>query len=211
MKLVDLTHRFEGDMSLFPGMTNPTVEKVYNIKEHGCNVTKLDILSHMGTHLDCSSHVLSDGFFTDTKDINFFTGKAKVIDCSHVKQGEEISVDDVIRENIDDYDFILFYTGWDKHWKTDLYGDEFPVVSRELAEYLKNTEIKGIGLDVMSLDKIKQEDLLNHKIFLSHDKIIVENLTNLDKLLHKDFNFMALPLKIKEGDGSPVRAVAIVE
>jgi kynurenine formamidase len=59
-------------MPVFPGMDAPVVERVFNIKEHHCNVTKLDILTHMGTHLDCSSHVIEDGFFTSNKDINFF-------------------------------------------------------------------------------------------------------------------------------------------
>ena len=50
-----------------------------------------------------------------------------------------------------------------------------------------------------------------HQIFLEHEKTVVENLTNLDKLLGKDFTFVALPLKIKGGDGSPVRAVALLD
>jgi kynurenine formamidase len=41
--------------------------------------------------------------------------------------------------------------------------------------------------------------------------IIIENLCNLRQLIHKEFIFSALPLKIEGADGSPVRACAIIE
>jgi kynurenine formamidase len=41
--------------------------------------------------------------------------------------------------------------------------------------------------------------------------VIVENLINLDKIPEGVFVFSALPLKIQNGDGSPIRAVAICE
>jgi kynurenine formamidase len=44
---------------------------------------------------------------------------------------------------------------------------------------------------------------------LSNGLIIIENLTNLESLINKSFDFAVFPLKIKDGDGSPVRAAAI--
>lgn len=211
MKLIDLTHTFERTMPVFPGMDAPVVERVFNIKEHHCNVTKLDILTHMGTHLDCSSHVIEDGFFTSNKDINFFFGEGKVIDCSHLGKGDEIGVDVLDGINTENADFIFLYTGWDKNWNTNTYSEGFPVVSRELAEKLGSMNIKGVGLDVVSLDKIEEAELSNHQVFLSKGKIIVENLTNLNELVNREFKFIGLPLKIQEGDGSPIRAAALVE
>ena len=41
--------------------------------------------------------------------------------------------------------------------------------------------------------------------------IIIENLTGLEQLMNKEFWFSCFPLKIEEGDGSPVRACAITE
>jgi kynurenine formamidase len=38
-----------------------------------------------------------------------------------------------------------------------------------------------------------------------------ENLCNLDKLVGKRFTFIALPLRIRKGTGSPVRAIAVLE
>ena len=41
--------------------------------------------------------------------------------------------------------------------------------------------------------------------------MIIENLTNLDKVGGGLFTFAALPLKYKDADGAPIRAVAIME
>lgn len=211
MKLIDLTHTFEGNMSVFPGMDQPVVEQVLTIEEHNCNVTKLELLTHMGTHLDCTSHVCEDGFNTDSKDINFFFGEGKVIDCSHLGQGDEIGVEVIHKSELGNAEFLFFYTGWDKKWNTEMYTNEFPVISKELVESLATLNIKGVGLDVISIDKIEETKLSNHKIFLSTGKIVIENMTNLDQLLNKNFKFIGLPLKIKNGDGSPIRAAALVE
>lgn len=211
MKLIDLTHVFEGTMPVFPGMNPAVVEQIANVKEHGYKVTKLDIVTHMGTHLDCKSHVFEEGFTTSDKDINGFFGEGQVIDCSHLNAGDEIGIDVLDKYELDDKEFLLFYTGWDRYWGDKEYFGQFPVISEELAYFLANSNIKGIGLDVISIDKIDNEKLSTHKIVLEKEKIIIENLKDIGLLRGKRFKFSCLPLKIKKGDGSPVRAAAIIE
>lgn len=211
MKIIDLSHVFEECMTVFPGMNPPVVEEIANVKEHGYQVTKLDIFTHMGTHLDCKSHVYENGATTSDKDISNFYGKGHVIDCSHLKEGQLIELDEIKKYDIKDIDYLLFYTGWDKYWKEEKYLGDFPVISKDLADFLTNSSIKGIGLDVISIDKIDDPILSTHQVFLKNDKVIVENLTGLEKLINKDFDFCCFPIKIKNGDGSPVRAVALVE
>ncbi len=82
----------------------------------------------------------------------------------------------------------------------------------EVIEYLaENDRIKGIGLEYASLDRLKEEELPLHKRLMQEKKTVIECLKNLDQLIGKDFTFMAMPLKFKSGDGSPVRAIALVE
>jgi kynurenine formamidase len=42
-------------------------------------------------------------------------------------------------------------------------------------------------------------------------KLNTENLADLRPVVGKRFRFIALPLKIRGGSGSPVRAVAVLE
>lgn len=211
MKLIDLTHTFENNMTVFPGMNPAIVEQMLTVEEHGCKVTKLEIVTHMGTHLDCKAHVFAEGFTTSDQDINSFCGNGLVIDCSHLKANEEIGIDVLNNYDINEKEFLLFYTGWDKYWNSNKYIENFPVISVELAQYLANSNIKGIGLDVISIDRVDNSELSTHKIVLGKNKIIIENLKGLNQLVDKKFMFLCLPLKIKDGDGSPIRAVAMVE
>jgi kynurenine formamidase len=70
--------------------------------------------------------------------------------------------------------------------------------------------LKGTGVDAPSFDPVDSVKLSVHKALLSKGIVLIENLTNLDALPDKGFIFCCFPLKIKGGDGSPVRAVGIV-
>lgn len=48
-----------------------------------------------------------------------------------------------------------------------------------------------------------------HKILMPKNIIIIENLTNLDEVNEEYFILSVLPMKNKDADGSPVRAVSI--
>ena len=120
-------------------------------------------------------------------------------------------------EKIKQVDFILFYTGWQDKWNTKNYFDDCPVPTREAALWLSQFNLKGIGVDAFSLDKIvpalkvTSENLPNHYIFLEKEILFIENLTNLDKLPGTGFTFICLPMKVENADGSPVRAIAILD
>jgi kynurenine formamidase len=78
--------------------------------------------------------------------------------------------------------------------------------AKEAAEWLVRINVRAIGIDVMSVDSPDSRKLTVHKIF--SDKILViENLTNLDKIKEKRVFVIALPLKLEGVDGSPLRIV----
>jgi kynurenine formamidase len=112
-------------------------------------------------------------------------------------------------------DFILFFTGWQYKWSTPAYFDDCPILTGEAARWLTKFHLKGIGIDAFSLDKIgpaekvTPETLPNHYILLENEILLIENLTNLDKLPGSVFQFQCFPLKIENADGSPIRAIAL--
>ena len=69
----------------------------------------------------------------------------------------------------------------------------------------------GFGVDAISVDPVGAETLTVHHTLLEAGLILVENLTNLDRLPGRPFHFSALPLNLRGGDGSPVRAVALID
>jgi arylformamidase len=68
-----------------------------------------------------------------------------------------------------------------------------------------------IGVEPPSIaDVNKLEELQTvHRILLEGDVLIVEGLCNLEAVSKDYVQFLALPLKIGQGDGAPVRAIII--
>jgi len=105
-------------------------------------------------------------------------------------------------------DFVLFDTGWDRHWGTDRFYREWSYLSPELAELLAGAGLKGVGLDTPSLDHFDGQAA--HDICAPAGMINIENLANLGALPDDGFTLLVLPLKLEGTEASPVRAVAIV-
>jgi kynurenine formamidase len=198
-------------MPVFPGTDSPSFVEKFSLAQNGFNEMELKLLTHTGTHLDCPAHMISSEITTDTANLSSFYGSAFVADFSNKKLGEQISKEDLLiySKALKKQKIILIYTGFDKYWGTADYFLPFPTLNIDAIQFLIENNIKLIGLDVISIDSIDAQIYKNHYLALENNIIIVENLCNLDKLIDKKFNFAAFPLKIKNGDGSPVRAVAI--
>lgn len=212
MQIIDLTHSIENGMPAYPGEESPTVEKKLSHDRDGVQVIRFTSLTHSGTHLDMPSHFFANTPTTDNANMEQFYGKGCVVDCSMFGKNETIPAQHLIQydNEIRNAEFVLIYTGYDRYWGSHAYFDQFPVLSIEAVEYLSDFQLKGIGFDVASIDPIDSNDYPNHNLVLRRNLIIIENLTNLQSLTGKKFELAAFPLKIKEGDGSPVRAVGIV-
>ena len=108
-----------------------------------------------------------------------------------------------------DSDFVLIHTGWSRYWGLVSYNTGYPVLSGNAADWICGFNLKGLGVDAISVDPPQAPGLPVHHRLLKQQMIIVENLNRLQDLPQSGFVFLALPLKIRDGDGSPVRAVAM--
>ncbi|WP_251860093.1 cyclase family protein [Clostridium sp. Marseille-Q2269] len=213
MKVIDLTHTISEDMPVYPGTEKPKLEIINSYEKSGFKETLITLSSHTGTHMDSPSHVFFEKINLNSIAVEQFVGKALVIDCSGVKEGQKITMDYVnrVKEKADEAEFILFYTGWDKFWGTEKYFGNYPYITEQVAEYLINSNKKGVGLDVIGIDPIDDENLTIHKKLFSKGNIfIIENLTNLDMVGNELFTLCAAPIKYENSDGAPVRAIAII-
>jgi arylformamidase len=210
-RYIDLTHKLHNEITVFPGDKQPDIKELINVNEHGAKVTFIGIGSHMGTHMDAPSHMCEGVKNLDDFDIDFFFGKAYVIDCS--KQ-ETITKKSLLNhtDKIKKADFILFFTGKQNEWGKETYTQNLTVMDKECAKWLNQFDIRGIGTDGISHDRIdanpSKEETYVHHIFFSSEKVLIENLNNLDKIVNHIVDFVCLPLYYKNSDGAPVRAVA---
>ena len=84
------------------------------------------------------------------------------------------------------------------------------MLSTETATWISGFRLKGLGVDMISIDREGTSDFPVHRILLAQNILIIENLTNLKGLPQVGFSFSCLPLKFENADGSPVRAIAII-
>ncbi len=212
MNVIDLTHFISDAMPVFPGTEPPQVADAFTIDRHGFAEKSLRLLSHTGTHVDAPGHLLAGGPWLDTFSAGQFLGPGLVLDVSAVC-GRPIEIKDIRHHEaqLKRVEFTLLHSGWAKHWGSAEYFAGYPVLSPDAAEWLARFDLKGIGVDMISVDEVDSTALAVHKAFLARNLLVVENLANLDMLIGKEFTFSCLPLKIAGADGSPVRAVAIID
>lgn len=214
MRVIDLTHTIKEDMPVYPGTETPKLIPANTYEKDGFKETLMQMYTHTGTHMDPPAHLFPGRTTLDEFPVSQFIGKALVIDCSSLKEGEEITLAHISRygEKAEKADFLLFYLGWDKRWGSENYFGDYPCLNEEALDFVIRGAYKGIGFDVIGLDPIADAGLPRHKkLFREKDIVNIENLKNLGLCGEGLFSFACFPLKLENSDGAPVRAVAWFE
>jgi len=213
MKTVDLTHSMKEGMPVYPGTPEPSFITDYTIEKDGFAETHLNMYSHTGTHMDFPAHMIENALTSSDFETDKFYGNGLVIDCRNYSENSVVDIEYIRKydKQIEVSDFVLFNFGWDSYWGEEKYFSGYPVLSQEATQYLVEKNIKAVGFDAISIDISDSLEFKNHMIALGANMLIIENLTNLSQLIDKNFKFAAFPLKLSGKDGSPVRAVAIIE
>ncbi|GGL42088.1 cyclase [Halarchaeum grantii] len=222
-ELVDLTHALEEGVPTVPthARYGHTRYESYEEGDVACHY-RLTLGEHTGTHVDAPLHFIAEGdahYDISSVPLDRLVGRAATIDVTDVGPNETVPADR-IREweaehgELTEGDRVLFRFGWDRHWDTGAdgtyYMEEWPGLSEEAAAYLTDADVAVVGCDTAAIDVSGTEEFPVHYELLGNEVYIVENLTNLEAL--PPFSLLAtFPLKIEDGSGSPIRAVAIVE
>lgn len=214
MKVIDLTHTIRPDMPVYPGTEPPRFTPANTYEKDGFKETLLQMFTHTGTHMDPPAHLFAGRTTLDQFPASQFIGKALVIDCRALREGEAITMAQLLPygEKAAQADFLLFNLGWDKRWGTESYFGDYPCLDDAVMDLILAGDYKGIGFDVIGLDPIADENLTRHRrLFAEKDIVNIENLRNLDQCGGELFSFSCFPLRLENCDGSPVRAVAWFE
>ncbi len=214
MRVIDLTHTIKEDMPVYPGTDTPKFVPANSYDKDGFKETLLQMYTHTGTHIDPPAHLFAGRTCLDQFPAEQFIGKALVIDCRDLSEGESITMRYIHKYGVKSHkaDFLLFNLGWDKRWGTDAYFGDYPCIDDEVLDFIVQKSYKGIGFDVIGLDPISDVNLTRHKkLFQLCDIVNIENLKNLELCGNDLFCFSCFPLKLESSDGSPIRAVAWFE
>jgi kynurenine formamidase len=183
-------------------------------------VYRLQMSEHTGTHVDALNHMGKDfvGQSIDTMPLSMFYTEGICIDFSHkgllqmIDRAEFITACEAQNIDIKKGDTLLIYTDhYRKYFGTEDWKNG-PGISSALARWLGEQGIFAFGVETMSPGVPKVSNREVHQICGEMGFTHYENMVNLHQLVGRGrFRFIALPLKIRGGTGSPVRAVAVFE
>ena len=206
-RIVDLS------LTLRRGMRGVDWETACTFERDGWNSRNLHLYSHAGTHMDAPVHFAAGPRSIDQIPLDFFMGPAWVVDLPGMAPRAVIELAHLgeLPSKFKAGESLILRTGWSRFVEeAAIYRDGLPRVSESLARWCVDRRVKMIGVEPPSVAEIKTAEVsVIHRILLSGGIVIVEGLSNLEALQRSKIFFVALPLKIEGGDGSPCRALAI--
>lgn len=176
------------------------------------------LCDHGPTHVDAPAHYRPDGDPPTEMPLDNFYTPGEAIDVSHRGPGEYITVNDLEEAcesadvSISEGDTVLIRTGhYDNTYPDREYIENYPGLNEEATRWLVKKGVVNFGVDQPSPDTPEDLTYPAHTVCKEHDLPHMENLKNLDRLIGEDFDFIGFPLAIRNGTGSPIRPVAVVE
>ena len=216
-RIVDLSQPIRHGMVTYPGLPAPAISDHLSRKAsrgryapgHEFQIGRIDMVSNTGTYLDTPFHRFADGHDLSGLDL------ARVVDVPGVLV-DAPSEGPIDAEPFTGLDLagraVIIRTGWSRHFGSEQYGaPEHPGLSAEGADALVAANPAIVGIDSVNIDLTIDGERPAHTRLLDAGILIVEHLTNLDRLDHDTpFTFTAAPPAV-EGMGSfPVRAYAMI-
>lgn len=200
--LIDITRPLHNGTPEWPGDTPVAFDFVARIADgDAVNVGRLTVSPHNGTHADAPYHYHDQGIPIDEVPLDTYVGPARVVD---VRGWETITIEQLDALGAASAERLLLRSG---AWTSpDTFPETWPLMQPNVPAWLVTRGVKLIGLDAPSVDELTSKDLPIHLACSAAGLFIMENLL-LDHVEPGDYELIALPLRLRGADGSPVRAV----
>ncbi|SDF98352.1 Kynurenine formamidase [Fontibacillus panacisegetis] len=221
--LIDLSQEIYQGMPVFPPHQKTMIFPNMSHEEAKAKLgfefatNNLLINEHGPTHSDAIYEYDKNGATIDEMPLEYFYGPAICIDVSHVAPDSYITADILQSQitkaslHIERGDIVLLYTGhYNRSYGTEEWLTRHTGLDYGAAEWLAKQGVVNIGIDTPSIDKPDDMNFSGHLICRNYALTNTENLCNLDQVAGQRFLYFGLPLKIRKGTGSPVRAVAVM-
>ena len=186
-------------------------------------VSWIGTTAHGFTHVDSERHFSADGPTFDDMPLERYMGPAAVVDISAVEADSPVTVERVASagSHVEEGDIILLRSGWDTRESIDseTFWTRAPYMTTEASRWLYNRNINAIAFDFPQDRCIRDyvtgerrpafEENTTHIELLLKGIPMFEYLCNMMEITKARVEFVGLPLKLPDCDGSPIRAVAV--
>jgi arylformamidase len=205
-EILDISMTLEEVMIIYPTIRK-FEKKIVNDFSMGDNLSLSEIClsSHAGTHIDSPYHFLPNGKKLDDYDLDIFFGPVSVIqvpDYINRIDGQFLASIGNLPERI------LFKTRNSKLYSKKVFDPDYVYVDESGAKYIVEQNVKLVGIDYQSFEKYGSTDYKAHKIVFTKDILVLEGI-NLSNVNPGNYFISCFPLKIKDAEAAPARAVLI--
>ena len=215
--IVDLSHVIEHDMTTYKGLPGPHICDFWTRQGSAANyddgssfqIGRIDMVANTGTYVDSPFHRFAEGKDLAELDLKSLADLPGLVVRRPFEQGLTVEAEHFGGTNVRGK-AVLVHTGWDRHWRTEAYGDGGPYLSAPAAEWLAAEGAALVGIDCHNIDDTKVRARPVHTILLRAGIPICEHMTGLGQLPDSGFKFSAVPPRIKGMGTFPVRAFAVI-
>jgi arylformamidase len=213
--VVDLTMPIKSlETPVFPGYPMPVRATLTTIREQGYYSSLWTFVEHTATHMDAPAHFAEGAPYIDKVPLSTCLCRGVVLDFSDVGPNYSIRRQDIERrlaklgkqDKVGPGWAVLIYTGYSAKAGTPEWM-QHPELSEDACNYLAGLRVAAVGIDAPSPD---HAPFPAHRILLPKGIVLLENLTNLERLVGKEFVLIAAPLVLANGSASPMRALALL-
>ncbi len=206
MKIIDISMPVSHDMPVYKAREEkrPHISVQSSFSDASVYESRIDMNMHTGTHIDAPMHIFEDGGTIEKLDLSKVITRSRVLDFQNAENS--ISRELLETKTIEKGDFVLLKT---KNSASDILEGEFVFLDKSGAEYLKEKEVSGVGIDALGIER-SQPGHETHKLLLGSGIIILEGL-RLDGVSEAEYLLLAAPVLFKGAEAAPARAVLIQE
>ncbi len=208
MRIYDITRPVSANFPVYPG--DPAIDITPSAQlawGDVANVSRLVLSSHSGTHLDAPRHFFDHGLAVDALDLQVLLGAARLFSLAG---SSHITVQDLLQLDFAGVRRVLFKTTNSALWGQPHFCPDYVALTAPAAHWLVERGVCLVGIDYLSVDTFERQDFPVHRTLLSAGVVILEGL-DLRAVPPGDYELIALPLLLQDGDGAPARVVLRTE
>ena len=211
MRIYDVTVPIKENMPVWPGQPRVEIERLSSIdRGDQANVSRLNLGSHTGTHVDAPYHFVEQGLTVDRLPLDLMVGPAFVAEVDGLEDNQ-IDVYDLASLHFPrDTTRLLIKTSNSQFWEDGLieFERQYVHLAPKTAKWLVGSGIRLIGMDYLSVEAFGEKEFRVHHTLLEAGVVILEGL-NLSRVPAGPCQLLCLPLKVEGSDGAPARVLVV--
>jgi len=205
MKIHDISMPIHKNMSVYKNREEkrPILTVTRDFNNGSAYESKIEMDLHTGTHIDAPLHMIQDGKTIETLSLEKVITECKVYELTNINDNA-IKREYLKGLDINTNDFVLFKT---KNSYDESFNPDFVFLEKTAAQYLKELNVKGVGIDALGIER-SQPEHETHKILFEAGIVIIEGL-RLKDIQAGTYQLIALPLPIIGAEAAPARVILV--